>query len=154
MNWGPLACEASVITTRPTERLLCLKQPSPFAFCRLCKIISAAGTRTRVSWVKAKYPNQLDYRGLVESAPNIRQIKTHNHSKAENLEYLKKNRRLHVEEAIHDRFGSPSNAVFTFKYIDSTWLSTRVIRASHVRYVMCYAVLSYDSVTEWLRCWT
>ena len=25
---------------------------------------SPAGTRTRVSWVKAKYPNQLDYRGL------------------------------------------------------------------------------------------
>ena len=24
---------------------------------------SAAGTRTRVSWVRAKYPNQLDYSG-------------------------------------------------------------------------------------------
>ena len=72
LNWGPLACEASVITTRPTERLLCLKQPSPFAFCRLCKIISAAGTRTRVSWVRAKYPNQLDYGGLDHLFAKIR----------------------------------------------------------------------------------
>lgn len=29
------------------------------------KKISAAGTRTRVSWVRAKYPNQLDYGGDV-----------------------------------------------------------------------------------------
>ena len=26
--------------------------------------ISATGTRTRVSWVRAKYPNQLDYIGV------------------------------------------------------------------------------------------
>ena len=30
---------------------------------RATKKDSAAGTRTRVSWVRAKYPNQLDYGG-------------------------------------------------------------------------------------------
>ena len=30
----------------------------------LKKVYSDAGTRTRVAWVKTRYPNQLDYVGL------------------------------------------------------------------------------------------
>ena len=36
-----------------------------FAFEIPKAIVSHAGTRTRVAWVKARYPNQLDYGGDV-----------------------------------------------------------------------------------------
>ena len=35
---------------------------------------SSTGTRTRVSWVKAKYPNQLDYRGVTMERESLRTI--------------------------------------------------------------------------------
>ena len=64
LNWGPLACKASVITARPMkhrEKRIPLREQT--SNNRTHSKYSDAGTRTRVSWVRAKYPNQLDYIG-------------------------------------------------------------------------------------------
>jgi hypothetical protein len=61
----------------PGRRILSRISISTFVYCprkkmrRNEKKCSHAGNRTRVCWVKASYPNQLDYMGLAYSYISI-----------------------------------------------------------------------------------
>ena len=69
-NPGPSACKADVIPLHHNPAETCQSTVTR-PFCRISrefsKTNSAAGTRTRVSWVRAMHPNQLDYGGDRES---------------------------------------------------------------------------------------